>query len=167
MHKALTIQLIILLILITACGGQKPEIVPLAVITSEVVTQPAKPVFPTNTPLSSPAIIALDTSTPTTRASIETPSTSVSYTNNVVPILENNCYKCHGVEQIKEGLDMRTYETLMAGSFNGVVIVPGNADDSFLVQQVLDGKMPKRGPKLTLEQIQIIINWINQGALNN
>ena len=62
---------------------------------------------------------------------------------------------------------MRTYETLMAGSFNGTVITPGNAEDSFLVQQLFDGEMPKRGPKLTLEQIQIIINWINAGALNN
>ena len=55
----------------------------------------------------------------------------------------------------------------MAGSFNGTVITPGNAEDSFLVQQLLDGEMPKRGPKLTLEQIQIIINWVNAGALNN
>jgi hypothetical protein len=85
----------------------------------------------------------------------------------VLPILENSCNKCHGVEQIKEGLDMRTYETLMAGSFNGTVITPGNAEDSFLVQQLLDGEMPKRGPKLTHDQIQIIINWINAGALNN
>lgn len=62
---------------------------------------------------------------------------------------------------------MRTYEALMEGSFNGSVITPGNADDSFLVQQVLDGEMPKRGPKLTTEQIQIIIDWVNAGAINN
>jgi hypothetical protein len=29
------------------------------------------------------------------------------------------------------------------------------------------GKMPKRGPKLTAEQIQTISDWINAGALNN
>ena len=55
----------------------------------------------------------------------------------------------------------------MAGSFNGVVVIPGNAADSFLVQQLINGEMPKRGPKLTDEQIQIISDWINAGALNN
>ena len=49
---------------------------------------------------------------------------------------------------------MRTYEGLMAGSFNGTVLVAGNSADSLLVQQVIKGKMPKRGPKLTTEQIQ-------------
>jgi hypothetical protein len=84
-----------------------------------------------------------------------------------MPILANSCNECHGGKQIKEGLDMRTYDSLMAGSFNGAVIVAGNSADSFLVQQVVNGKMPKRGPKLTPGQIKIISDWINAGALNN
>jgi hypothetical protein len=84
-----------------------------------------------------------------------------------MPILTNSCNECHGVKQVKEGLDMQTYESLMAGSFNGPVLVAGNSADSFLVQQVVKGKMPKRGPKLTAEQIQIISDWIDAGALNN
>lgn len=62
---------------------------------------------------------------------------------------------------------MRTYETLMAGSFNGNVIIPGNAVDSFLIQKIIEGEMPKRGPKLSSEQIQIIVDWVNSGAINN
>lgn len=62
---------------------------------------------------------------------------------------------------------MRTYETLMTGSFNGTVITPGNADDSFLIQQLIDSEIPKRGPKLTAEQIRVIIDWINAAAINN
>jgi hypothetical protein len=62
---------------------------------------------------------------------------------------------------------MRTYDTLMAGSFNGTVITAGNAADSFLIEQLVNGEMPKRGTKLTADQIQIIIDWINAGALNN
>jgi mono/diheme cytochrome c family protein len=84
-----------------------------------------------------------------------------------MPILNASCVKCHGVEQVKEGLDMTSYAVLMAGSFNGPVIAPGDAANSFLVQQVVEGEMPKRGPKLTAEQIQIISDWVNQGALNN
>ena len=62
---------------------------------------------------------------------------------------------------------MRTYEGLMAGSFNGPVVTPGNSADSLLVELVTKGKMPKRGTKLTPEQIQIISDWIDAGALNN
>jgi cytochrome c553 len=84
-----------------------------------------------------------------------------------MPILENSCTKCHGVEQTKAGLDVRTYEGLMAGSFKGPVLVVGKSAESLLVQMVTKGKMPKRGDKLTSAQIQTISDWINAGALNN
>ena len=62
---------------------------------------------------------------------------------------------------------MNTYETLLAGSQNGPVIVPGDANDSLLIEKVVEGDMPKRGPKLTPLQIQTLKDWINAGALNN
>jgi uncharacterized membrane protein len=92
---------------------------------------------------------------------------NVSYANDVQPIFESRCAKCHMGEQVSEGLHMDTYETLMQGSDNGHVIVPGNASDSLLVQKIVSGKMPKRGPKLTPVQIQTITDWVNAGALNN
>ena len=158
MHKALVLGLILLAILIIACGGLTTQAAPTT--TPETVIQPTQSPTQTNTPLLLPTT---QISVTPTQAAV----TSVSFVNNVLPIFENSCAKCHGVEQIKEGLDLRTYETLIAGSFNGTVVTPGNAKDSFLVQQLLKGEMPKRGPKLTLAQIQIIIDWINAGALNN
>lgn len=94
-------------------------------------------------------------------------SVAVSYANDVRPILESRCSSCHMGEFVSEGLDMNTYDSLMAGSQNGPVIVPGEANDSLLVQKVTEGKMPKRGPKLTPAQIQLITDWIDAGALNN
>ena len=79
----------------------------------------------------------------------------------------NSCNDCHGGRQIKEGLDLRTYEGVMTGSFNGTVLIPGNSADSLLVQQLINGKMPKRGAKLTPAQIKIISDWIDAGASNN
>lgn len=70
-------------------------------------------------------------------------------------------------EFVSEGLHMDTYETLMAGSDHGPVIVPGDADDSLLVEKLLSSEMPKRGPKLTPIQIQTITDWIDAGAPNN
>ena len=95
------------------------------------------------------------------------PSVEVSYANDIRPILESRCGSCHMGEFVSEGLDMNTYESLLAGSQNGPVLIPGDANDSLLVQKITAGKMPKRGPKLTPTQIQMITDWINAGALNN
>ena len=62
---------------------------------------------------------------------------------------------------------MKTYADLMAGSNNGPVILAGNAGNSLLVELIATQKMPKKGPKLTREQIQLIVDWVNQGALDN
>lgn len=95
------------------------------------------------------------------------PAVNISYANDVQPILQSRCGKCHMGEFVSEGLHMDTYESLMEGSDNGPVIVPGNADESLLVHKVVEGKMPKRGPRLTMVQIQIISSWIDAGAPNN
>jgi hypothetical protein len=95
------------------------------------------------------------------------PETQISYTRDVQPILESRCGSCHFGEFTSAELHMDTYESLMAGSENGPVIVPGDAKKSLLVQKISSGKMPKRGPKLTPAQVQIIVDWINSGAENN
>jgi hypothetical protein len=92
---------------------------------------------------------------------------AVSYVNDVQPIFEMRCDNCHMGDYPSEGLGMDSYETLMAGSQNGPVVIPGNAGDSLLIEKVAEGEMPKRGPKLTSAQIQTLIDWINAGALDN
>jgi mono/diheme cytochrome c family protein len=91
----------------------------------------------------------------------------ISFSKEIMPIFEASCVNCHGVEKINRGLDLTSYDKLMAGSVKGAVIVAGNADNSTLFQQVAQKKMPKRGSKLTDEQVNIIKEWINGGALNN
>lgn len=95
------------------------------------------------------------------------PSAEVSYAKDVRPILESRCASCHMGEFVSEGLDMNTYKSLLEGSENGPVIDPGDAKHSLLIEKVTEGKMPKRGPKLTPAQIQILTDWINAGAPNN
>ena len=62
---------------------------------------------------------------------------------------------------------MESYETLLAGSQNGQVIIPGDSNSSLLFEKVESGEMPKRGADLTAEQIELIKQWIDEGALNN
>jgi uncharacterized membrane protein len=92
---------------------------------------------------------------------------SVSFANNVLPIFESRCFSCHGGDKTEKGLDLKTYNSVMLGSQRGAVIVAGSADSSSLFNAVSSGKMPKRGPQLTPQQLGLIKNWINSGALNN
>lgn len=91
----------------------------------------------------------------------------VSYANDVRPLLESRCGTCHMGKVVSAGLNMKTYPSLMTGSENGAVILPGDARGSLLIKKVTSGQMPKRGPKLTPAQIQLITDWINAGALDN
>lgn len=163
MNIKLIISLTLLTLIITACSGQSTQPPSETAAPTQDVTQPAPAPTLASTATEAPMPATTEATLPATEAAIA----GVSFANDVMPILANSCIDCHGGKQIKEDLDMRTYNGLMAGSFNGPVIVAGNSADSFLVQQVVKGKMPKRGPKLTAEQIQIISDWIDAGALNN
>lgn len=55
----------------------------------------------------------------------------------------------------------------MADSWNGPVVEPGSSADSFLVKQIVDGEMPKNGPRLLPAEIRAISDWIDAGALDN
>lgn len=91
----------------------------------------------------------------------------ISYAAQIAPIIERSCMNCHGGMRISEGLNMKSYEQLMAGSDNGAVITPGDAANSLVVKLTQSGKMPKRGAKLTPEEVQLLVDWINAGAPNN
>jgi hypothetical protein len=155
MKKILLIAIGILALTISACGTRAEATPPQPTAAPEIFPATAAPAEPT------PATGAA------TAAPTQAPVAGASFAKDVAPILNNYCIKCHGIEQVKEGLDMTSYEKLMAGSFNGTVIAPGNAGESLLADMILKGKMPKRGAKPSAAEIQVIINWINAGALNN
>lgn len=151
----------LLIVILAACGGTAPA--------STVDLEPAAPTQAESTPTDVPA--AAEETVPATEepatAETEASSAAVSYANDVYPILEAKCIKCHGVESKKEGLDMLTYDNLIKGSRNGAVVAPGDANNSLFVQLIVEGEMPNRGTKVTPEELQLIIDWVNQGALNN
>jgi hypothetical protein len=68
---------------------------------------------------------------------------------------------------VEEGLYLRTYEEILAGSDNGAVVIPGDVEGSLLIELVANQEMPKRGPKLTPAQVQIFSDWVAAGAPNN
>ena len=153
--------------LLSACGAP-PTAAPAA---TEAPTDTAAPA--TETPTEAPVVT--DTAAATEPpAATEAPATqpavqgaTVSFANDVLPLIQSRCIGCHGGDRTEEGLDMNTHASLIAGSDNGLVIVPGDAANSLLVEMVATQKMPKRGPKLTPPQVQLITDLVNQGALDN
>lgn len=62
---------------------------------------------------------------------------------------------------------IRTYETLQKGGEHGAIVIAGDAKESELVEEIVKGKMPPDGPPLEASEIQLIIDWINNGAKEN
>jgi hypothetical protein len=146
-------------LILAGCGTQAA---PGPAATQVPPTQPA--LAPTEAVESMPTDIPAEAPT---EAPAGAPAATVSFTNDVMPIIQSRCINCHGGDRTEEGLVMRTYEELMAGSENGQVIVPGDVVNSLLVELVTTQKMPKRGPKLTPSQVQLITEWVAAGAPNN
>jgi hypothetical protein len=94
----------------------------------------------------------------------------LSFLSNVRPILlVNNCINCHGGSG---GLDVGTVAQLFHGGDHGPAIIPGNGDSSLLVLKLsanppFGQRMPAYGSYLSDSLINVIKQWINQGAKDN
>jgi nitrate/TMAO reductase-like tetraheme cytochrome c subunit/mono/diheme cytochrome c family protein len=85
----------------------------------------------------------------------------LTYIDTIGPIFQSRCSSCHGTGGIL-GLNLTSYQTALAGSENGAVIIPGNPDGSLLVQKQ-SGPQPHFG-QLAPEELKLVIEWILAGA---
>lgn len=86
-----------------------------------------------------------------------------AFEQNLLPLLTARCALsgCH-VADGPHGLDFRTYESFKAGGEHGPAFIPGNAEESEVVEEIVSGRMPPGGPPLTDTEIQLFVDWINQ-----
>src|SRR5437867_505367 len=93
---------------------------------------------------------------------------TINFSKEVKPIFESSCIKCHGRGRTKGGFQLDTRETVLKGGDSGAVIVPGNSAESLLVALAAgidpDNVMPKKGSRLTQEQVGVLRAWIDRGA---
>ncbi len=94
-------------------------------------------------------------------------SRTITFTNDIKPIIEASCVKCHVHGQKKGSFRLDTRELLLKGGESGAAVVPGKSEESNLVHLIAglepDKVMPAKGPRLTTEQIGLLRAWIDQG----
>ena len=94
----------------------------------------------------------------------------VNYVDVVKPLLIKHCYKCHS--QLEQEGDFRadSIQAILEGGSQGPAVVAGDAEKSLLIG-LLRGKedmiMPVEGEPLSETEIQIFVDWINQGAVGD
>ncbi len=91
---------------------------------------------------------------------------ALTFEQDVRRILKAHCTSCHGEEEKpKGGVDLRLRRFMdkeLEGG--GHVLLPGKPDDSEMVRLIREGEMPKKGKKLSAEELATIERWIAQGA---
>jgi len=86
----------------------------------------------------------------------------VDYDSEIQPIFNSKCIQCHGSSA---GLNLSSYANIMQGSMNGDVIIPYDHAASELWKRVNSGQMPPGNNDLTNAQVNLIAQWIDEGAL--
>jgi hypothetical protein len=88
----------------------------------------------------------------------------------VLPILETKCQSCHNTQKHKGGLDVSSLEAMLRGGENGPLWVAGDAEHSALIHHAMlpinhKAHMPPEGkPQLSSEEIQLLKDWLAEGA---
>ncbi len=95
---------------------------------------------------------------------------AVDFGRDVLPILSDNCFACHGPDARARKADLRLDIKEGAVRDEGGVVVPGQADESELIARVAsddpDEVMPPPKSKkvLTPGQVEVLRRWVDQGA---
>ncbi len=85
---------------------------------------------------------------------------TISYTAKVLPLLQQQCYSCHGVTGGSGGINMSSFANDKAIGLNGKLYGSINHSSGY-------SPMPKGGYKMTACEIATIKKWIDTGCLNN
>lgn len=91
-----------------------------------------------------------------------------AFHNQVLPILREHCFRCHG-EKTKGGLKLNSRELAIKGGDSEIpAVIPGKPAASELIVRVRskdeDLRMPPTGDGLSAEQIAILEKWVQDGA---
>ena len=92
----------------------------------------------------------------------------VDFRADVYPILKSRCFACHTETNSKSGLRLDTRPDILGETNGRPLAVPGKSAESRLILAVTgklgkDKLMPRKGPRLSDEEIRILRTWVDAG----
>jgi mono/diheme cytochrome c family protein len=93
----------------------------------------------------------------------ESSPAGVDFQTEILPLLEQRCFSCHGEKKQRAGLDLRTLEAMHKGGESGLAVVGKTAADSLLFDYVVDEFMPPEEP-LPKDEVELLRKWLDSGA---
>jgi mono/diheme cytochrome c family protein len=92
---------------------------------------------------------------------------TVDFVKDIQPILQVSCAQCHGRGKDKGGFKIDTREDFLRGGDSGPAARSGDSAGSLVIEMVSgldpDNLMPKKGKRLTAQQVGLLRAWIDQG----
>ncbi len=95
---------------------------------------------------------------------------TVEFKRDIQPILENRCWDCHSADAQEGDLRLDQRLGMLRGGGSGIAaIVPGKPDQSYLLDVIShrdpDLKMPPESDRIPEKEIDLLTQWIKQGAI--
>jgi hypothetical protein len=84
------------------------------------------------------------------------------WANQVAPMLDRHCFKCHGGVRQRGELDLRSLQNILKGGESGPAVMPGQPEQSKIYQVVQPGSDPHMPPKKQLnnEELALLKQWL-------
>lgn len=100
---------------------------------------------------------------------LQSGSGSISYNQDIRPIINGKCITCHGGVKKSAGVSFLFREEALDTAESGTpAIVPGDAEASGMYQRIVhydpEHRMPLEKEPLSTQEIKLIKQWIDEGA---
>lgn len=94
---------------------------------------------------------------------------AVDFRRQIQPLFAKHCLACHGPDKQRGGLRLDQPDLALRGGDSGPLLVPRKPAESLLLHLVAgtdpDGRvMPPKGPRLSPAEVDLLKQWIEQGA---
>jgi len=88
------------------------------------------------------------------------------FRDQIAPIFEQRCIRCHAGDKPKGGLALDSAAAASKGGESGAAWIAGKPNESLLVEHISGPKpeMPQGEPALSAQQVGLVVKWISQGA---
>ncbi len=91
---------------------------------------------------------------------LELGDASPTFDKVIKVVFELRCVSCHGIDGIA-GLNLTSYETALAGGSSGAAVIPGEAENSLLIEKGVGGHFAQ----FTTEELEWVTEWVEAGAV--